>query len=359
MVHESSLASQLGQVHPGPGNSRPAYSGAGNSRTGHSEALQQVARLFKIITLVRSQTRGRSLGRAELAQACECNIRTIQRDLQLLQEAGIPVEYDYRQKAYMIPEKGWIFPIAPMTVEDALALALARGIVSTSGLPQSDAIRATLDKLTASLSPALSELMREAAQAVQPVRLVRDYSQAPITQLMTAAGAGLTVEIDYRSRSRGEQSWRRVDPYAVAAREGQYWELHGWCHRNQEIRTFALDQVRGMRLTEERFALRGEEWRAFAGAKGVMGGMRSETAITVNVVFSAEVAVYAADRQWPEGLTLTAQENGTMRLTGQVQGTEGIVPELLRWRRYCRVEGGAELKAQIAEEIRAMAALYF
>ena len=206
MVHESSLASQLGQVHPGPGNSRSAYlrpadsrpadsgpgdlgsgdsgsghSGAGRSRTGHSEALQQVARLFKIITLVRSQTRGRSLGRAELAQACECNIRTIQRDLQLLQEAGIPVEYDYRQKAYMLPEKGWIFPIAPMTVEDALALALARGIVSTSGLPQADALRATLDKLTASLSPALSELMREAAQAVQPVRLVRDYSQAPIT----------------------------------------------------------------------------------------------------------------------------------------------------------------------------------
>jgi len=142
---------------------------------------------------------------------------------------------------------------------------------------------------------------------------------------MAAAGSGLTVEIGYRSRSRGEQSWRRVDPYAVAAREGQYWELQGWCHRNQEIRTFAL----------------------------------SETAITVNVVFSAEVAVYAADRQWPEGLTLTAQENGTMRLTGQVQGTEGIVPELLRWRRYCRVEGGAELKAQIAEEIRAMAALYF
>ena len=89
---------------------------------------------------------------------------------------------------------------------------------------------------------------------------------------MAAAGSGLTVEIDYRSRSRGEQSWRRVDPYAVAAREGQYWELHGWCHRNQEIRTFALDQVRGMRLTEERFALRGEEWRAFAGAKGVIGG---------------------------------------------------------------------------------------
>ena len=37
---------------------------------------------------------------------------------------------------------------------------------------------------------------------------------------------------------------------------------------------------------------------------------------------------------------MTAQENGTLRLTGQVQGTEGIVPELLRWRRHCWVEGG-------------------
>ena len=113
-----------------------------------------------------------------------------------------------------------------------------------------------------------------------------------------------------------------------------------------------------MRLTEERFALRGEEWRAFAGAKGVMGGVRSGTAITVDVVFSAEVAVYAADRQWPEGLTLTAQENGTLRLTGQVQGMEGIVPELLRWRRHCHVLGGPALRAAMAEEAHAIAALY-
>ena len=212
-----------------------------------SEALQRVVRLFKIITLVRSQTRGRPLGRAELAEACQCDIRTIERDLRLLQEAGIPIDYDYSRKAYALPEKGWVFPIAPMTAEDALALALARGMVNVPGIPQQEALRATLDKLTASLSPALGELMRQAAQAIQPGRLVRDYSQAPLTELMAAAGAGRTVEVDYRSRSRGERGWRQVDPYVVEARAGQFWELHGWCHRNAAIRTFALDQVFGMR----------------------------------------------------------------------------------------------------------------
>ena len=70
-----------------------------------SEALQRVARLFKILTLVRSQTRGRPLGRRELAEACACDKRTIQRDLQLLQEAGISLEYDVRCRSYSCPRK--------------------------------------------------------------------------------------------------------------------------------------------------------------------------------------------------------------------------------------------------------------
>lgn len=134
-----------------------------------SDALQRVARLFKIVTLVRSQTQGRPLGRRELAEACGCDVRTVQRDLQLLQEAEIPIEYNYGRHAYVLPEKGWVFPIAPLTAEDALALALARGIVGAPGLPQPEALRATLNKLTGSLSPALAELMREAAQVLQLV----------------------------------------------------------------------------------------------------------------------------------------------------------------------------------------------
>jgi hypothetical protein len=60
-----------------------------------SEALARVARLFKIVTLVIAEPRqpsefvraspaGSALGRRELAEACGCGIRTVQRDLALL-----------------------------------------------------------------------------------------------------------------------------------------------------------------------------------------------------------------------------------------------------------------------------------
>ena len=325
---------------------------------GSSEALWRVARLFKIITLIRSQPPGRPLGRQELADACACDKRTIQRDLQLLQEAGIPVDYDPRCRAYVLPDKGWVFPIAPLTAEDALALALARGVLSAPGFPQAEALRTVLDKVTGSLSPALVELMQDAAQVVRSGQPARDYARAPIRELVSAARARQSVEVDYQSRSGRERAWRRMDPYVVEARAGQFWEVHGWCHRNGAIRTFALDQVFGIREVGESFAVREAEWSAFATAQGVVGGVRGGQTVTVDVVFLPPVAAYARDHAWPEGLSLEMRGDGTARLTGAAQGVDGLVAELLRWRRFCRVDGGPELRAQMAEEIRAMAALY-
>ena len=323
-----------------------------------SDALMRVARLFKIITMVTSQTAGRPLGREHLAEACGCSPRTIQRDTDLLQEAGIPLTYDATQRAYVLPEKGWTFPVVSLTAEDALALTLLQGIIETPGLPQRGELQATLSKLTAGLAGGLAELMREASQALRLGSLARDYSRAPIQELVAAVAARQTVEIDYLSRSGRERSWRRVDPYAVEAREGRFWELHGWCPRNKAIRTFALDQVRGMRLAGEAFAVREPDWTLFAGVQGIVGGVRSGTVASVDVLFLPEVALYACDHRWPAGLGLTLQDDGTARLQGQVQGVAGIVPELLRWRRFCRVEGGSELRAKMIEEINAMSNLY-
>lgn len=323
-----------------------------------SEALQRVARLFTIITLVRSQTQGRPLGRRELAEACACDIRTVQRDLRLLQEAGIYIDYDPHCRSYVLPVKGWVFPVAPLMPEDALALALARAILSTARLPQSEALMAALDKVTGSLPPALSDLMRDAAQVLQPGQLTRYYSRAPISELVAAASARRAVEVDYRSRSRNERCWRRVDPYVVEARAGQFWELHGWCHRNAAIRTFALDQVFGIRDVGESFSVRETEWSAFAASKGIVGGLRGGPAVAVDAVFLPPLAAYARDHAWSEGLALEMQDDGTARLTGTAQGTDGLVTELLRWRRFCRVDGGPELHTRMAEEVRAMAALY-
>ncbi|MBV9852108.1 MAG: WYL domain-containing protein [Armatimonadetes bacterium] len=321
------------------------------------DALRRAARLFRIVTLVFSRPPGDPLGRDELSLECGCDPRTVQRDLDLLREAGVPLEYDRAARAYALPEKGWVLPIDPLTPQDALALALIRGLLAGPGVPQREALLAVLDKATAGLPPALRALLQDASAAVRPAGAARDYSHAPLDALVQAAAARQSVEIDYESATSG-RSWRRVDPYAVEPRDGQFWELHAWDPKHGQVRTFALDRIVGMRGLGEAFTLREAEWAAFAGAIGVIGGLRGGTEEAVDVLFAPPVAPYALARRWPAGLTATPQPDGAARLTGTVAGLDGITAELLRWRRHAQALGGPALRARMRAELAAMAALY-
>ena len=322
------------------------------------DALRRAVRLFKIVTLVLTNPPGFPLGRDELSFSCGCGVQTIHRDVKELRSAGVPLEYDPQSRSYRLPDKEWGLPLVSLTSQDALAVALARSLLTVPGVPQRSALVSVLDKMTSGLPPALTALLAEAAAAVRPAALVRDYSQAPLNQLLQAAATRQTVEIDYASASGGERTWRRLDPYAVEPREGQFWELHAWDHRHGEIRTFALDRIVSLRPTGQVFTVEEAAWADFAGATGVIGGLRGGALEEVDVRFDRPVAAYALARRWPAGLTCAVGPVGTAHLVGEVQGLDGIAAELLRWRRHAQVLGGPALRARMGEELRAMLVLY-
>lgn len=247
-----------------------------------ADASERVARLFKIILLVHQRRPHENIGRAFLARECGCDAKTIGRDIVLLRNADVPFEYDAARRTYTLPEKAWSYPLAPLTPQDVMALALARDLVSAPGTPYAAAVRRALDNATAGLSVRLRNLLAEAGRVLLPGQLPRDYSHAPLGPLIEAAAGRAGVEIDYESRQSG-RAWRRVDPYAVEARAGVYWELHGWCSDNNAVRTFALDRVRSVRPTGETFTVREAEWAAFVAQAGGIGGLRGGVDVPVAV----------------------------------------------------------------------------
>lgn len=229
--------------------------------------------------------------------------------------------------------------------------------MSSGAFPHAADAVAALDKIAGGLSPGLKALLADASGVISMSTPIRDYSKVRFDLLQRAAAEHLTVEIDYDSRSGGERSRRNLDPYLLEQQRDGRWDLHGWCHRRKAIRTFAADRIVDARITGDGFSHRPAEWESFANASGIVGGLRGGSPMIVDVEFDSVAAPYALDRCWPDGLTV-ARDGGKALLTGTVAGHEGILPEILRWRRHAVVRGGPEFLVRFAEEVRAMAALY-
>ncbi|MCW3058183.1 MAG: DNA-binding transcriptional regulator [Capsulimonas sp.] len=320
--------------------------------------LPSLGRLLKILTLLCSMPTDQRIGRQYLADECGCNPRTIQRDIDLLILTDVPITYDHSKRTYFLDRSDWTYPIHEVTAEDVLALALARAALAPPGLPYASAVRRAIDKTSSTLPPGLKELLAQAREVILTGSASRDYSSAPFDLLMMAATAKRTVEIDYSSLSGGERRWRLIDPYGVKPRDGHIWEVHGWCHRRQAIRTFALNRVKAARMTDDVFVVREDEWDRFKDEKGVYGGLRGGERVEVLVQFTPEVAGHALEYKWPEGLLIAAQEDGSVILSGKVLGVDGVIPDILRWRRHAEVLGDETLRRRFIEELREMSQIY-
>jgi proteasome accessory factor B len=74
---------------------------------------------------------------------------------------------------------------------------------------------------------------------------------ARLESLWDAINAKKSVDLDYFSPRGRTVTSRRVDPYGLALRRG-VWNLVGWCHLRQGLRTFHVHRIRALRVNPAR-----------------------------------------------------------------------------------------------------------
>lgn len=121
--------------------------------------------------------------------------------------------------------------------EAAALLAGLQVAASLPGVGDSGIVQGLLAKLSRGASSAPVDVI-VAPQAVDEVRVA----------VADAARRGVAVSFDYRAPD-APATTRTVDPVKVHIANGQ-WYLQGWCHLRQAMRTFHLDRVSGVRLTD-------------------------------------------------------------------------------------------------------------
>ena len=208
------------------------------------------ARVLTVLELLQARKR---ISGVELARRLEVDGRTVRRYVAMLQEMGVPVEGERgRYGAYAL-RPGYKLPPLMFTDEEAVGLGLALFAARNLGLAGVvPAVEGAFAKVERVMPEALRErldLLEHAVLAVAPPATLPDGES--VSTVAGAVGERKRVRLRYRT-SRGEETERVVDPYALLRGEGS-WYVFGHDHLREDSRLFRLDRVLGAEVLEEVF----------------------------------------------------------------------------------------------------------
>jgi predicted DNA-binding transcriptional regulator YafY len=205
-------------------------------------------RLLSLVLMLRH--RGR-MSAAALAAELEVSVRTVQRDIDALSAAGIPVYAERGRTGGFALLPGFTTDLTGLTTAEAVALLTARSRSGADELGIGEQFASAMRKVVAALPTAARAEAVETATRVLVRReswLAADPgpSRAPDT-IRRAVFAGHRLRIRYRAArpdARGPASggpeWRTIDPLGLVSSAGTWYLL---ALRDGEDRTYRVSRI--------------------------------------------------------------------------------------------------------------------
>jgi predicted DNA-binding transcriptional regulator YafY len=211
--------------------------------------MNRTDRLYALVEELRaSAPRARSAQR--LAERFEVTVRTIQRDILALQQAGVPIWATPGPGGGYTIDPGHTLPPLNFTASEAAAIALA--MARSGPMPFDAAARAALHKVVTAMSATGRSGAADLLGRIHLLHARREPSVGPVVGAVEQAVVERRVlRLDYRDKHGQPTRARRVEPLGLVGAERD-WYLVGWCRLRDAVRVFRLDRITTVEVTEER-----------------------------------------------------------------------------------------------------------
>lgn len=212
------------------------------------EEKPRLSRLTAILTQLQSK---HIITATELAERHNVSVRTIYRDIRALEQSGIPVITE-EGKGYSIME-GFHMPPVLFTEEEANAL-ITIGQLALKNKDSSlvDNITTGLEKIKAILRYTQKEHADLLSDRIYfGVNHEEEKTSNNLMQIQSAITQYKVITIDYQSL-KGEQSSRKIEPFAIYSTKGDYL-LIAYCRFRNDFRHFRIDCIKHFVIEDETF----------------------------------------------------------------------------------------------------------
>jgi predicted DNA-binding transcriptional regulator YafY len=289
----------------------------------------QLSRQWRLIQLI---DRPQGITVDDAARDLAVTIRTVWRDLDVLQKSGFPLyterAADGNRGVWRVREEFKRALPLKLTLGELAALLMSRELLSPLGVSMlGPEVASAFDKIQNVLSRDALKVLNQIRDRLG-VRPVAAKLQTPAAEHLPKIHRALdehrTLRTHYYSASRDSEDVREIDPYHLTLFNGGLY-LVGHCHLRDAVRTFAVERMRTVELTRARFVVPADfdAERYLDGAWGILRG----DLVTVRVLFARSLAPYIRERLWHPSQKLRDLPDGQVELTLTVADTL----EVRRW----------------------------
>jgi predicted DNA-binding transcriptional regulator YafY len=201
--------------------------------------MNRIDRLYALVEELRAAgARGRTA--RQLAEQFELSVRTIERDLSALGQAGVPLATKQGRNGGYTLDRSMSLPPLNFTAREAaaIAVALSRG---EHVLFSRDA-RSALQKIVAAMP---ERALEEARRTAEKVRLLVQPVPDPDSEIAETVWAAVRGNQVLRVRYvdvGGLETEREIEPqHVVVGPHGSY--LTAWCRLRGDERVFRMDRI--------------------------------------------------------------------------------------------------------------------
>ena len=288
-----------------------------------------------------------------------CAVRTIWRDLRVLQDAKFPIytdrDADGRRSVWRLDAGFRLRLPLKLTLSELAALLMSRELLAPAGAALGASAQSAFERIGSVLHKdalALLDRMRDTIG----VRAVGAKLQAPAAHYLAAIQRALLerrrLRLAYYSMSRDEVTSRRVDPYHLTLYNGACY-LVAYCHTRQALRIFAVERIRDCEVLALRFEVPAD-FNVEEYLKGAWGIVRGDI-VTVKILFARAAARYVRDHLWHPTQKFRDLDGGRLEMTLQVADTLEVRRWILSYGSEAEVLAPASLREALRLEAEALA----
>ncbi|MCV7419198.1 HTH domain-containing protein [Mycobacterium yunnanensis] len=209
--------------------------------------MRRAERLYALVDLLRGARR--PLSAARLSEEFEVSKRTIERDVQSLQLAGVPIYADHGVAGGYSILREHSLPPLNLTAPESLAVLAGLALLETS--PYGAAARRARAKV---LAISREDQLAPIDEALGAMFVIDSQppSVSATALIPEAIAARRVTRLVYASEDGVSETTRDVEAMGLL-RGGDSWMFVGWCRLRGGIRGFHLDRIRHLEITHEVF----------------------------------------------------------------------------------------------------------